>query len=245
MTRMLASVTSKEEARIVLNAGVDIIDLKDPKLGALGALNLNTIRSIVCLVDNFLPTSATIGDIDPDNPELMSRIIATANTGVDYVKIGLFGKNVTENFLNSINESSKKGIKIVVVFFAENITKISELETIMRSNVKGVMIDTEDKSNQSLCTLIKYDVLDKFIKLAKTNKLITGLAGSLNHNDIDVLLPLEPDYLGFRGALCKKSNRVNSVDSLYVKGIRDMIFKKKIIDNNIASKEVLINGTVA
>ena len=107
------------------------------------------------------------------------------------------------------------------------------------------MIDTEDKSNQSLCTLIKYDVLDKFIKLAKTNKLITGLAGSLNHNDIDVLLPLEPDYLGFRGALCKKSNRVNSVDSLNVKRIRDMIFKKKIIDNNIASKEVLINGTVA
>ena len=48
MTRMLASVCTIKEAQIVLREGVDIIDLKDPKSGALGALDLDTISS--CLL---------------------------------------------------------------------------------------------------------------------------------------------------------------------------------------------------
>ena len=38
MTGMLASVNSVAESLLVLSAGVDIIDLKQPALGALGAL---------------------------------------------------------------------------------------------------------------------------------------------------------------------------------------------------------------
>ena len=39
MTGMLASVATLKEAKIVLDQKVDIIDLKNPKLGALGALD--------------------------------------------------------------------------------------------------------------------------------------------------------------------------------------------------------------
>ncbi|MGZ8193906.1 MAG: (5-formylfuran-3-yl)methyl phosphate synthase, partial [Methylobacter sp.] len=38
MTGMLASVNSVAEALLVLGANVDIIDLKQPAFGALGAL---------------------------------------------------------------------------------------------------------------------------------------------------------------------------------------------------------------
>ena len=69
MTGMLASVASLEEARIVLKQRVDIIDLKDPKLGALGALDQRIISSVVQLVNNLIPTSATIGDIKPNDIE--------------------------------------------------------------------------------------------------------------------------------------------------------------------------------
>lgn len=37
MTKMLASVTGVEEAEIALSGRVDIVDLKNPAAGALGA----------------------------------------------------------------------------------------------------------------------------------------------------------------------------------------------------------------
>ncbi|MGB5801423.1 MAG: (5-formylfuran-3-yl)methyl phosphate synthase, partial [Mesorhizobium sp.] len=47
MTKMLASVTGVEEAEIALSGQVDIIDLKNPSAGALGAAALETIRATV------------------------------------------------------------------------------------------------------------------------------------------------------------------------------------------------------
>ena len=41
MTRMLASVATLQEARLAAECGVDIIDLKNPAAGALGALPLD------------------------------------------------------------------------------------------------------------------------------------------------------------------------------------------------------------
>ncbi len=42
MTRMLASVANAAEADVVLRHGADVIDLKDPGRGALGAVPLET-----------------------------------------------------------------------------------------------------------------------------------------------------------------------------------------------------------
>jgi uncharacterized protein (UPF0264 family) len=108
------------------------------------------------------------------------------------------------------------------------------------------MLDTKNKSGMNLCSLIKYETLNKFIKLAKSYNLITGLAGSLKYEDIGRLISLRPDYLGFRGALCSKRNRVKSIDEVAVKKIRDIILQKKnVYYENIIHKEVLINGSVA
>ena len=115
MTGMLASVASLEEARIVLKQRVGIIDLKDPKLGALGALDQRIISSVVQLVNNLIPTSATIGDIKPNDIELSERIIMTANSGVSFIKVGLFDKNISENFIKIINRCGSENINIIIV----------------------------------------------------------------------------------------------------------------------------------
>ena len=88
MTGMLASVTSIEEAEMVLNAGVDIIDIKNPLKGALGALDIKGVKNIVQKVNGAIPTSATVGDINPDDPNLLDAIFTMASTGVDFVKVG-------------------------------------------------------------------------------------------------------------------------------------------------------------
>jgi uncharacterized protein (UPF0264 family) len=83
MTGMLASVNSLAEALLVLNAEVDIIDLKQPEQGALGALEVADVKKIVAEIAGRCPVSATIGDL-PMQPELVFNAVkAMSETGVD------------------------------------------------------------------------------------------------------------------------------------------------------------------
>ncbi|MGR9054210.1 MAG: (5-formylfuran-3-yl)methyl phosphate synthase, partial [Gammaproteobacteria bacterium] len=74
MTGMLASVADLDEALEVLSVGVDIIDLKRPAHGALGALDTDTVAAIVDRIQGRCPLSATIGDL-PMEPNTVSRAV--------------------------------------------------------------------------------------------------------------------------------------------------------------------------
>ena len=77
MTGMLASVTDDLECEMAITAGVDIIDLKDPANGALGALPPHRISSIVSQLAGRRPVSATLGDLPAD-------LSGAYLTGVDF-----------------------------------------------------------------------------------------------------------------------------------------------------------------
>lgn len=223
MTGMLASITSVAEAEIVLNAHVDIVDIKNPHEGALGAQEINVVKDIVEFVNREALTSATIGDIDSNDPELLNVILNMAESGVDYVKVGLFSEKASDYFINAINEAVNKGVKLVIVFFAENYNGVESISSLIQTDISGIMLDTKEKHSKSLCSLLNGNELCEFINMAKTNGLITGLAGSLTHENIPELLELKSDYLGFRGALCSQSNRVNKVNEGQVNKIRKAI----------------------
>ena len=102
MTGMLASVTSLAEAKVLLQEGIDILDLKDPNNGALGALDTALIKDIVEVVDGVVTTSATIGDIDCNSEKLdkvvVSRVLSLTGR---LNQVGLFfelvrGQSATE-----------------------------------------------------------------------------------------------------------------------------------------------------
>ncbi len=223
MTGMLASVSSVAEAEIVLDAGVDIIDIKNPHEGALGALEINAVKDIVQLVNGETLTSATIGDIKSDNSRLSDYIISMAETGVDYVKIGLFDVQPSEYFIKTIKDAENRGIKLVIVIFAENYQGKESITPLLQSGITGIMLDTKEKKSKNLCAILNIDELKYFVESAKEFDLLTGLAGSLNFNDIQLLLKLNSDYLGFRGALCSESDRIRSIDEEQVKKIRAAI----------------------
>jgi dihydroneopterin aldolase len=52
---------------------------------------------------------------------------------------------------------------------------------------------------------------------------LVGLAGGLEEPDVPRLLALEPDFLGFRGALCDAHDRRKGLDLAAVKAIRRLI----------------------
>ncbi|MFT5395733.1 MAG: hypothetical protein ACI85N_000921 [Gammaproteobacteria bacterium] len=247
MTGMLASVTSVEEAQLVLKEGVDIIDLKNPEQGALGALETHVVSSIVESISGTILTSATVGDIEPNNPSLYERIVSMANTGVDYVKVGLFDDHANACFIEVLNQAANQNIKIIVVLFAENYTGLASLEDLMKSDISGVMLDTKNKTDKNLLSLLNCQELDEFVRLAKSHGLVTGLAGSLRYVDIASLLDIKPDYLGFRGALCSENNRVKSIETKNITKIRKAITQQKSINYADVEyrDEVLSNGTMA
>ena len=247
MTGMLASVTSVEEAQIVLKAGVDIIDLKNPEQGALGALQTHVVATVVKSISGKIITSAAVGDIESSDPSLSKLIVNMANTGVDYVKVGLFDDYANESFIEVLNQAAKKDIKIILVIFAENYTTLSLQDYLLKSEISGLMLDTKNKIGENLLSLIKYEELGDFVRSAKKHGLITGLAGSLRYEDISLLLDIEPDYLGFRGALCAENDRVKSIEAKKITQIRKAVTQQKVTNRgNVQYKcEALNNDTMA
>jgi len=75
------------------------------------------------------------------------------------------------------------------------------------------MLDTMDKNQGSLRQIMDFKQIADFVTQAKQQQLLCGLAGSLRESDIKDLLMLNPDYLGFRGALCQQHNRVAELDN--------------------------------
>ena len=206
MTRLLASVTDPAEAEQAIRGGADLIDLKDPSRGALGALPYEQVRTIVTQVAGRRPVSATIGDLPADAALTGGLIAATAATGVDYVKVGFFSAAHRACCLPAIAERARDAA-IVVVLFADRAPDLSDLRAFAAAGCSGVMLDTADKAGGSLLAHLCPNALGAFVRQAQSLGLLCGLAGSLRLTDLPALLPLAPDYLGFRGALCHAHRR--------------------------------------
>ncbi|MFU8788198.1 MAG: (5-formylfuran-3-yl)methyl phosphate synthase [Methylobacter sp.] len=222
MTGMLASVNSVAEALQALSANVDIIDLKQPALGALGALETDLVKTIVDEIDGRRPVSATVGDL-PMQPEIVYQAVkAMAATGVDYVKIGFFPGGDWPGTLAKL-ATLPKSIALIAVLFADTQPDFAVIDAIKNTGFKGVMLDTMNKSSGSLSQVMEKTALARFVKLAQKQNLLCGLAGSLRLKDIAELMPYQPDYLGFRGALCLQQRRTAQLDTTAMMQIKQAI----------------------
>lgn len=223
MSKMLASVNSLSEARQVFAAGADIIDLKQPQQGALGALPVAVVSDIVAELKPNACISATIGDL-PLQPQLVvDAVQAMAATGVDFVKIGIFPEGDPLATLQALSPISQQGIKLIAVLFADTRPDLALITAIRQAGFAGAMLDTMDKRLGSLTRLMEIEQLQDFVSHCRASALLSGLAGSLRADDIGLLLPLQADYLGFRGALCRQHCRTDQLDDLQVRHIRELI----------------------
>ncbi len=233
MTQFLASVATETQARQVHAAGADIIDLKDPARGALGAVNITVAEQVVQALGSVATISATIGDLPLRVDEIEPAILAMSGAGVGIIKVGVFGEQISDQVLGLLGELADRKINIMLVFFAEFFHHNVHYRQIKQSGVKGVMLDTCEKGNGGLRDKLDDDVLAGFVSSAREAGLLCGLAGSLSHDDIADLLLLAPDYLGFRGALCKAYQRDQQLDMGEVSRIRGLIPERLHIDRAI------------
>ncbi len=219
MTGMLASVNSLAEARLIISSAVDIVDLKQPEQGALGALPTQTVKQIVELVNNLKAVSATIGDLPVEPDPVFNAVSNMAATGVDYIKIGFFPGANWSTTITKLSQLTAQGHKLIAVLFADTQPDINIIKNLKLAGFYGVMLDTMDKQKGSLTEVMSETEIKDFVYQAKQSGLICGLAGSLKQSEINNLLSLEADYLGFRGALCHQHQRTEQLDLTHLEAV--------------------------
>lgn len=222
MTRFLASIAAVHELPPVLKGGADLIDVKDPTTGALGAADLDTIGAIVRAVAGQRRVSATLGDLAMEPASLVKATRRTAATGVDFVKIGVFPDGDPAACIAALAAVAAEGTRLVAVLFADRAPDFALLDLLAEAGFTGAMLDTADKAGGALPDHLPLRRLRRFIERARDLGLITGLAGSLRLEHVAPLAALGADYLGFRGALCA-GGRTERIDPQRVRAVRQAL----------------------
>ncbi len=222
MTLMLASVTSPAEAETVRACDADIIDMKNPSDGALGALDPKVAAEIVRCVGGRKLVSAAAGTARSSPDETVAAAATVAATGVDYVKVGLAMDKAGADHVQALGTLAGR-VRLVGVLFADRSPDLDLVKLMARTGFSGAMLDTASKGNGRLLDHMSFAALHEFVDLCRAESLMSGLAGSLEAPDVPRLLPLHPDALGFRGALCHGRAREAEIDRASVRLIRDLI----------------------
>jgi (5-formylfuran-3-yl)methyl phosphate synthase len=225
MTRMLASVGNAAEAGVVVQLGADVVDLKDARRGAIGAVSLEIARQAIAAVAGRSETSAALGDPPYNEDALLEAARSLAAMGVDYVKLA-----VDAPTLDRLGDSLSKlarDVALVGMMFADEKPDFALLTKLKKLGFKGAMLDTWDKTRGRLLAHLEVVQLNQFCSECRALDLIGGLAGSLEAPDIPRLLLVRPDVLGFRGALCHAHDRRGAIDPQDVALIRDLIPRER------------------
>ncbi len=233
MTKFLVSVTSTEEAMVAIECGADIIDLKDPVQGALGALSMDTVQNIVAFVDalgahNKKTISATIGDLPMIPTLLFERVSALSKIKVDIVKIGFFQDDDQlpdyQACLEVLKPDADSGILLIAVLFLEQSYPEWLIDAIINTGFHGVMFDTAHKNGKTFLDYISIKDLKKTAEKIQARKMLFGLAGSLHLQHLPMIRKIEPDYAGFRGGVCVNHQRVAKLDRIKIQEIRKSLY---------------------
>lgn len=218
--RLLVSPRSVAEAKeCVKSNAVDIIDIKNPDEGSLGANFPWIIRKIRDCTKNH-ELSAAIGDIQTFQPGTISLAArAVSELGINYVKVGLMLQDSEESFqlLKNVVKAVKEvnpATAVVAAGYADheqiNSLDVFELPDICSSSgCDIVMIDTALKNGSSLLDLMSESELNQWCSESMEKGLQTALAGSIRLEDIKKLQRINPSILGIRSAVCDNNDRLN------------------------------------
>jgi len=215
---LLISPINTQEAREAINGGADIIDVKNPKEGSLGANFPWMIRNIREITPENMQVSATLGDV-PYKPGTVSLAAAGAiASGADYIKVGLYGtKNysealeVMENVVRTVDEFNSDAIVVASGYAdAHRVGAVDPMEIPRVAADSGsdlAMVDTAVKDGKTLFDFMNEEAISKFTEETHNYGLKSALAGSVTQEQMPLLAELGCDVAGIRGAACIGGDR--------------------------------------
>lgn len=240
MTKLLVSVRDVEEARIALEAGVDLIDLKEPSHGALGAVDTKVAEEVVRLRDSgneaqrTIPLSMALGelvDYFPDDavPDESARpaSLPTIPVGIRYAKVGLAGCAPRKYWRAQLrwfvrNVVQARGF-VAVVYADGDLVQAPSAEDVLEAAIelgaRALLVDTAVKDGRGLFDHWAADQLKRFMRAPK---LLTVVGGGLTLESIPTAAAYRPSYVAVRGAACR-GVRTSKIDAERIQEIFDAL----------------------
>jgi uncharacterized protein (UPF0264 family) len=236
--KLLVSVVDADEARAAAEAGADIIDVKNPAEGSLGAPSPAVIAAVRAVVEQ--PVSAAIGDM-PNLPGTAAlAALGAASSGAAYVKVGLWGVSTEDDavaLLRAVRHAVPGAVVVAAAYAdARRVTSDSVGPLTRRASrpplapellprvaraagVEVCLLDTAIKDGRGL---LEWLSPAPFVAEAHDLGLEVALAGALRAEDLPVVRDAGADIAGVRSAACV-GGRSGSLDGALVAAMRELL----------------------
>ncbi len=214
--RLMISVRNEAEAAAAA-IWADLIDVKNPVEGSLGAQPPDVIRAIVREVPAAIPVSASIGDL-PNLPGTVALAgLGAALCGVRFIKVGLLGTRTSAEAARVLEATSRAlrmvngAVGIVACAYADS-TSVGSLDPLSLPEAaapfaEGCLIDTAVKDGRGLFQCLSDEAIALFIQRCHERGLFAALAGSLQEAEFNRAWAHGADIVGVRSAACADGQR--------------------------------------
>jgi len=231
--RLLVSVVSADEVEAALEGGADVVDVKNPAEGSLGAPVPSLLRSVRSRVVPPALVSAALGDAPHLPGTLALAASGAAGCGADYVKVGLLGSSRPDQareLLAAVCRAAAEAnprVRVVAVAYADA-SRVGglppeALPVVARdAGVHGVMLDTAVKDGTSTFAALGAAGVKAFLAEARSLGLMTALAGALGADDLVHACGMGVDLVGVRGSACD-GGRGGRVSAARVRALREAL----------------------
>jgi (5-formylfuran-3-yl)methyl phosphate synthase len=206
MVQLLVSVVSATEARMAICGGADLIDVKDPRKGSLGAADHDAVQSVVSEIAGAAAVSIALGELR----DLGSLQNTEAFPHIAFAKLGLSGcaslPDWPDRWTRALRQLAPSARPVAVAYADWRHAAAPEPARVVaeatRMGCAAVLVDTYDKSRGNLVDWWELESLAEFVASVQRLGMLAVLAGSLTIETIPRVAAIEPDYIAVRGAAC-------------------------------------------
>lgn len=224
-TGLLVSVRDVKEAACAFAGGADVIDVKEPSHGPLGAASLEVVTAVCDYVDGRVPVSAACGELLEARSFCVSRLPET----LAFAKIGLAGCRDSFDWqqrLTSIWQRFPPSVARVAVAYADwqvcDGLPPEEIIAFCAGQCDYLLLDTTDKT-KCLQDHASASLVERWGQLAAFHRMRLVVAGSLTLDHLDAIVPAwQPTYVAVRGAACE-GDRESTVSQQRVADLRQKL----------------------
>lgn len=218
-TRLLVSVRTEQEAHDALQAGVDILDIKNPARGSLGRPSHSLVSSIVKQAGQ-VPVSMALGEWFQTQHQPIPSGITWAKVGLSRLTT-LADRQRANRYWFQLQQRLHP-TRMVGVVYADHVRvngihfdemfRWVELARLLSAHTPVLLVDTSIKDGSSLLDWCSLRQLQRWQKLCRCHGIALALAGSLRIHDIAVLKKeVVPDIIAVRGVVCDGNDRAQQL----------------------------------
>ncbi len=207
MTGLLVSVRDAREAREAWSGGADVIDVKEPLHGALGAAAASVWEDVRRVLPESVPLSIALGELtDPPDSVHIQRV-----PRIQFAKVGLAGSlGLTDwqqqwrRLLDQLPDTTQR----VAVGYADHVaagapTPRDVLRAAPQAGCRTFLLDTFQKDQGDLFAHLDDGELSDLARECRRSNIRLVLAGSLRQATLERALALAPQLVAVRGAACR------------------------------------------